>query len=129
MTAAADIQRIVCHQCYAVLDVGDHFCRHCGAATDGSGKPPVGSAVVVPEKPPDGPRWSENRWVVLAMLLLVLGPLGLPMLWRSRQFSLFWKAVLTTLMLGMTLAVVGLIWYVLHKALEPLTELRSLQGF
>ena len=66
--------------------------------------------------------------MVLATLFLVAGPLGLPMLWRSRQFSPVWKVALSALVLGVTVAVVAMIWYVLGKSLEPLMELRKMKG-
>jgi len=128
MSTAVDIERTVCRQCFAVLDLGDRFCRHCGASLvdfDASGLPVTR---VVSAGRSEASSWSESPWVVLAMLFLVLGPLGLPMLWRSRQFSPAWKAVLTLLMLGVTMAVVGLIGYVLHASLKPLLELDKLKG-
>lgn len=129
MTTTLDIEKIVCRRCYAVLDAGDNFCRHCGAPTGNSDVPAAATAQLVADRSAGVSKWSENRWVVLAMLLLVLGPLGLPMLWRSRQFSLFWKAMLTAFLLGVTVAIIGLIWYVLHEALRPLTQLRGMKGF
>ncbi|MBN2474512.1 MAG: hypothetical protein JXB62_07880 [Pirellulales bacterium] len=130
MSTALDIEKIVCRHCYAVLDVGDSFCRHCGVPTGPASSAPwsPGAASAAPPAMRRGhglatSRWSENRWVVLAMLFLVLGPVGLPMLWRSRQFSRTWKTVLTTFVLGVTVAIVGLIWYVFNKTLAPLREL------
>lgn len=126
MASALDIEKIVCRRCYAVLDAGDNFCRHCGASTGAE------SAVVVAEALPDwsagGRKWSQNRWVVLAMLFLVLGPLGLPMLWRSREFSPTWKAVVTTLILAVTAAVAVMIWLVAQKTLQPLMQLRDIKA-
>jgi hypothetical protein len=124
MTTVYEIEHIGCRHCYAVLDVSDNFCRRCGAPTNN-----MAAVSVVPA--PTSPRvpWSENRWIVLASLFLVLGPLGLPMLWRSRQFSMFWKAAITVLLLGLTVLIFALIWYVLDKALAPLKELRGMKGF
>lgn len=128
MLPAVDIEKIVCRRCFAVLEVGDRFCRHCGVPTSTeSGL----AAMVGPcmAKPSHGrPNWSESRLVVLAMLFLVLGPLGLPMLWRSRQFSAVWKIVLTVLILGLSMALLAMIWYVLQVSLEPLSRLRNLKG-
>jgi len=127
MTTATNVQKIVCPRCLRLLDVGDRFCRQCGAPLKGS---PAAASPARPAVVPAQSRtsWAENRIVVLVVLFLVLGPLGLPMLWRSRQFSLFWKVVLTTIVLGLTLVLVGLIWYVVDKMLEPLTEWTTLQN-
>ena len=128
MTAVQDIQKVVCPQCYAVLDVGDNFCRHCGAPMRNSAAASPVPARVVPARPGERSKWSENRWVVLALLLLVLGPVALPLLWRSRQFSPVWKVILTTLSLGMTVWILWWIWHDLQKTLEPLKELRQIRG-
>jgi hypothetical protein len=134
MTTVQDIEKIVCHQCFAVLDVGDRFCRHCGVplSDQGAPAPPVArnasAARVVSHGRNGEAKWSENRWVVLAVLLFVAGPLGLPMLWRSRQFSPAWKATLTLLMVGITALILGLIWYVFYISLKPLVELQQLKG-
>ena len=74
-------------------------------------------------------RSTDNPWVVLLMLFVVLGPLALPMLWRSRGFSPLWKALLTLLMVGVTVLILLLMWFVVAKALDPLEQLKMLQGF
>ncbi len=124
MTTAVELEKIVCRRCFAMLDVGDAFCRHCGVPTC---KPDDSAADLSHDRSTAGPSLWENRWVVLAMLFLVLGPLGLPMLWRSGQFTPGWKVVLSVLVSGLTGAVIGMIWYVLQVSLEPLTQLRELQ--
>jgi hypothetical protein len=42
-------------------------------------------------------RWFHRPWAVLLMLFVVLGPFGLPLLWRSPAFSRGAKVVLTAL--------------------------------
>jgi hypothetical protein len=130
------IVKIVCRGCYAVLDAGDSFCRCCGAATTGTvaARPANDgsrnlSALSQPFAGPGAARgkWTESPWFVLLVLFLVLGPLGLPLLWRSRRISRLWKFLLTALMVGLTAWILGLIWYTLDKALEPLRELHQLQ--
>lgn len=39
----------------------------------------------------------ERPWVVLLMIFVLLGPLGLPMLWQSPHFSHRSKGLLTVL--------------------------------
>lgn len=123
-TTAQEIENIVCQRCFALLDVQDNFCRHCGLPMKGG----VAGGYAPPVKS-DRPGWSENPWVVLASLFLVFGPLGLPMLWRSRRFSLLWKIILTVVVLVLTVLIFVLIWYVVDQALAPLKELRGMQGF
>jgi ribosomal protein L40E len=130
------VEKVVCRRCYAVLDATDNYCRHCGFATPRAGSVPaeVVAAVAVGDQRPGKataaqPRWSDSPWVVLPMLFLVLGPLGLPMLWRSRRFHWIAKTVLTALVLGITVFVLGMIWYVLNMSLAPLRELQKMQGF
>ena len=128
MTDALDIQKILCHHCHTVLDVGDNFCRHCGAplselaARGAAGRGGCNRAV----RPPG---LLENRWAVLASLFLLLGPLGLPMLWRSRQFSNASKIILTVIVAGITAAIVVLLWYVFGKLLDPLRRIGELKHF
>jgi len=122
------IEKIFCYQCYSVLDADDNFCRHCGKPLgDASATTGMYDGDAVPA-PTTRRRLSENPWVVLAMLLLVMGPLGLPMLWRSRHFSLTLKTALTLLILGVTVAIVGMIYHTLQVRLQPLMELNTLKG-
>ena len=128
MTAAREIEKTVCHHCYAVLDVGDRFCRHCGAPlgnTAGNSGPPDHAE---PDRSGRPAERSEGHSMVLAGLVLILGPLALPMLWRSRRFPTAWKTILTVCMLAITVLIVGLLWYVFYKSLEPLRQLKQLQG-
>jgi hypothetical protein len=90
------IETTVCHGCYAVIDAGDNYCRHCGTNLNGlsdrhGAAGPLGSRPVLASVV-QRPKLSESPWVVLPLLFLVLGPLGVPLLWRSRQFSLLWKS-------------------------------------
>ncbi len=41
------------------------------------------------------PKWYHNVWLVLLMLFVVLGPFGLPLLWKSPRFSRLMKIMLT----------------------------------
>ncbi len=119
MTAAEQIEKIVCPQCCAVLDASDNFCRHCGQPTRESAAGHSRQIVTTPRKS----NWVESRAMVLVMLFVVLGPLALPLLWRSREFSLPWKIVLTVVMVALTALILYLIWYVIYQSLEPLRQL------
>jgi xanthine/uracil/vitamin C permease (AzgA family) len=78
----------------------------------------------------NGPRgrrpYSERPGMVLLMLFAVLGPLALPMLWRSGRFSVFWKVVLTVLVTLITVLIVWILWYVVSQLIEAIRELQTL---
>lgn len=128
MSAIQEIEKIVCHHCYAVLDVGDNFCRHCGALLGGTAGGYRAPDRAQPDRSGRPAKWSEGRWMVLAALFLLLGPLALPMLWRSPRFPTVWKIMLTVLVAAITVLIVWTLWYVVHQALEPLRNLKKLQG-
>jgi hypothetical protein len=111
--------QIVCPHCNGAIDATDNYCRHCAAPTARRAGLSGSSGV----------NWWESPWVVLTLLLLVLGPLALPLLWRSRRFTFHWKIVLTVIVAGVTVYVLWQAWYVLNQSLAPLQELRKLQGF
>ena len=50
-------------------------------------------------------KWYHGRVWVLIILFGVLGPMGLPILWKSTQFSKPWKQILTVLTLLYTLLI------------------------
>jgi len=122
-----EVEKIVCRRCHAVLDVGDRFCRVCGAPTEGPIDPPLpNTARSARDRPP---RVADNPATILFLLFAVLGPLALPLLWRSRRIATPWKIILTLLVALVTAAVVGLLWYMIQMFIEPLKELRQLKGF
>lgn len=72
-----------------------------GSKPDESRAIPVAKLVAPPE-----PRWAVLLWLFVAM-----GPLALPMLWRSPHFSRRTKTVLTVLVIVIfAAAVVALLW-------------------
>ena len=130
------IKTIVCYRCCTVLDATDNYCRHCGAATANlTGLSEGGiSAASFSDKPVftpsiQQPRWSESPWVVLTLLFLILGPLALPLLWRSRWFTRLWKIALTIITAGLTVFLLWSVWFSLQQAIAPLRELYKLRGF
>lgn len=80
------------------------------------------AAEPVPEPPRAGSvaAIAASRWQVLALLFLVLGPLALPVLWKSPRFSRAGKFVLTILVVIQTFAVIWLLWYVVSRFLYEL---------
>jgi hypothetical protein len=118
---AEKIEKIVCPRCCAVLDAGDNYCRHCGQPTRDS-LPDDSRPIATTARKSN---WAESRGFVLVMLFVVLGPLALPMLWRSRNFSMAWKIILTVTMIAVTVFIIFMIWYTLYIALEPLRQFRE----
>jgi len=45
-------------------------------------------------------KWYHRAWSVVLLLFLVLGPFGLPFLWRSASFSRGMKLTLTIVVLA-----------------------------
>lgn len=55
---------------------------------------------------PSRSRWYHNVWFVLAMLLFVLGPFGLPLVWANPRFSRWVKYALTIAMVGYSIGLI-----------------------
>jgi hypothetical protein len=51
-------------------------------------------------------KWYHNVWFVLIMLIFVLGPLGLPLVWKNPNFSRRAKIMLTLAMAVLTIVFV-----------------------
>ncbi|HEX5102727.1 MAG TPA: hypothetical protein VFV87_02890, partial [Pirellulaceae bacterium] len=73
---------------------------------------PLDAAIEEPsaanESPPRAQTWRDavdNPWLMLAMLFFVTAALGLPFLWISRGFSMFWKIVLTVVVTAWTVLI------------------------
>jgi ribosomal protein L40E len=146
--ATKAIEKIVCRRCFALLEADDNYCRRCGTPTARvqaawAAEREKGDSPHLPERPEgcfaqmgtvpffsskSGGKLMEGRITVLTMLFAVLGPLALPLLWRSSRFSPAWKVVLTLLVLLLTGIVVGLFSYVVQMTLAPLKELEQVKG-
>ena len=61
-------------------------------------------------------KWYYRRWVVVLLLFVVLGPLGLPLLYKSPRFSKTGKWVLTIL----TVLYTGYLVWVTVKSFEAI---------
>lgn len=121
---AREVRTIACYRCGTLLKVEDNYCRHCGAPTvyGGQVEPRAGVAPLPASAVRERHKATDNPWFVLAMLFLALGPLALPMLWRSRGFSLLWKAVLTAIVVGVTVILVVALWYIVAQSLESVAQ-------
>ena len=66
------------------------------------------------------PAWYYRPWAVVVLLFLVLGPLGLPLLWKSPSFRRGWKIVLTVTMVVYTVMLVDSMVVATRMAMERL---------
>ncbi len=78
---------------------------------------------------PEGPCLVHRRWFVLLMLFAGLGPLGLPLLWRSPEFRRSGKVLLTVAVAVLTVLVVWLLWWAVCLLADQLREARDLWVF
>ena len=63
-------------------------------------------------------KWHQSVLFVLLMLFLVLGPLGLPLLWKSPRFSTLWKILLTAAVLIFTVWLISLCYSTIRTGLN-----------
>lgn len=112
-------EKTVCLRCSGPLDPGEKFCPRCRA--------PTGGPIVYHPRPRRD--LAQSRGMVLFLLFAALGPLALPVLWRSPKFSRAWKILLTLLVVILTAVVVWLLWYVIHRLVESLREYGILESF
>jgi len=90
-----EAMQTACVRCGAGLDAEDNFCRRCGAPTARLGV--AMHAHGGSDLPAGRPSWWESPWFIVPVMFLALGPLALPMLWKSRRFTRTWKIALTVL--------------------------------
>jgi hypothetical protein len=110
----------VCCRCAAALDADDNYCRRCGTPT------PLGVSLGVSAGGKHPAAW-ESPWVILPLLFFVLGPLALPLLWRSRCFTPLWKWALTIIITALTVLLVWTMWIEVQHALAPLQKALDLR--
>src|SRR5262249_57722064 len=69
------------------------------------------------------PKWYYRAWSVVLLLFLVLGPLGLPLLWRSPSFSRGMKLILTIVVLAYSVLLLKAVLTAVRLALEQMNAL------
>lgn len=67
-------------------------------------------------------KWYFKWWTVIAGLL-TLGPFAFPLLWKSKDFNLFWKWVLTVTITGITVVLLWSTWKIVAIVLEHFRSL------
>ena len=90
----------MCRKCGRVIDSNHKFCPHCGQRQD------LGSA------------WYYHPVWILVLAFCVLGPLAIPLVWRSQRMSLAAKAMATVAILLYTVYCVYAAWQVVRLELQ-----------
>ena len=96
-----------------------HFCSGCGK--------PLG--LFVPPPTAAKPKWYYNVWFVLLMLFFVLGPLGLPLVWKNPRFSRGVKVALTVVMVLYTLVLIEATVRVVRAVMQGVEQFNSTLQF
>ena len=73
-------------------------------------------------------KWYYQPLVVIALLFLVLGPFGLPFLYKSPRFNKFWKMILTILTAVYTGYLVIITIGTVREIFKSYPELKMLLG-
>ena len=96
-------QLATCDSCGGIIDAGDRYCRHCGRG--------VGTV-----------EWYYRPVWILVLLFGVVGPLALPLLWRSPRFTTPAKVAITIVNVLFTCGAL----YALNQAYMQLTGLAEI---
>ena len=77
---------------------------------------------------PASPRtkWYYNIWFVLFMLFFVVGPFGLPLVWKNSRFARWVKWTLTGLMVLYTVLLIQTTAAMVHVVTEHFSAFQSL---
>ena len=108
-----------CPSCGAAAPLEAAYCGHCGK--------PLQLTTALHAAAPG--KWYHNIWLVLFMLFFVLGPFGLPLVWKNPRFSQTVKIILTVAMALYTLALVQTVMVAAKIVTEQITQFQSAIGF
>ena len=72
---------------------------------------------------PVNPKWYYNIWFVLFMLFFVVGPLGLPLVWKSPHFARWVKIALTLAMVVYTVVLIQMTIRAVRTAMDHINQL------
>ncbi|MBI3322025.1 MAG: hypothetical protein HYZ91_07155 [Candidatus Omnitrophica bacterium] len=85
--------------------------------------------MTIPTGPPQVNKWYHNIWFVLFMLFFVLGPFGLPLVWKNPRFSRALKVALTVAMVLYTLLLVELTVRAVRAVMGEINQFNSTLQF
>ena len=74
---------------------------------------------------PPPPRWYYRPWSVVLLLFFVLGPFGLPLLWKSPGFSRGLKIALTVAVVAYSALLVETVLMAVRAAMEQMGLARA----
>jgi len=106
----AEANTRACPACGTITVGAAKYCSVCGIPLDPAATPPA----------PSPSKWYHRVWFVLLMLTpFALGPFGLPLLWKSPQFSRRAKVILTLVTATWT------IWFVIYFMTSVLPKVQQ----
>ena len=107
------------------------FCPSCGAPLESTTCARCGQASLPSSTASSSPpaKWYYNVWFVLAMLFFVLGPFGLPLVWKNPKFSRWVKIILTLAMVVYTVLLIHVTITTVRIILKELTQFNAAIAF
>ncbi len=100
---------MACAGCGRAMEPLERVCGSCGQARSSSSS------------------WRHNPWIILALLFLIVGPLALPLLWKSEGFSAGQKVGVAVLNLIYTAGVIVVIGLLFHMYTTMLLDLSRVE--
>ena len=101
----------VCPACATIAVPSAAFCGGCGTRLSAAGEPAAGRG-----------KWYHNIWFVLAMLFLVTGPFGLPLVWKNPRLARWAKALLTAVTVLYTLLLINMTLTMVRAVMKELGQ-------
>ena len=70
--------------------------------------------------------WYYQPWIVILLLIFVLGPFGLPLVYKSPKFNKTFKVILTVLTILYTAYLVEVTVKTINEILATMPQIRAL---
>ena len=101
----------VCPACATITTPSAAFCSGCGGRLLATAGPAAGRG-----------KWYHNIWFVVAMLFLVAGPFGLPLVWKNPRLARWVKALLTGVTVLYTLLLINMTIVMVQAVLKEISQ-------
>ena len=108
-----------CPWCTQPLTTEVNFCSRCGKPVNRTASPNA----------PAAPKWYYNVWFVLVMLFFVLGPFGLPLVWKNPRFSRWVKIALTVAMVLYSVVLIEMTLRMVQTVMREVQQFNSTLSF